>query len=386
MKYLLLLLSVLFILLQVNRALASQNTTPLIFSGFAFSGDFNNREQLYPYSAEISKEENGRYLDRLLVQKLKERPELMSRVSLELSDGKKDQSSVAFVLVRENIENQLIDEKFWVIVTLQVNVLAFNRATNSIVSAYPLRMRFTSVRETAPNDLDKKELVREVYTSSVKKENIFDQWLDRLALINTKEGARKYLRITGVDVMPEAEKIILVSGKSIQSIKNQVANLLEASISEKSGVPVVPNSVGEAIGNKMACRFSNGAELQLALPDPDFSLSFVIRGFASKRIDKPEYYQDIFRVKGKIVLKQPDLEKTILSEDVYNTVVVTCPKQSKIQLSSWDQYFKVLESLVFMIGKQMSNVEDDWLKENASRAIEARPGFISAKQILKELI
>jgi len=147
----------------------------------------------------------------------------------------------------------------------------------------------------------------------------------------------------------------------------------------------VPNSVGEAIGNKMACRFSNGSEMQFTLPDPDFSLSFVIRGFVSKRIEKPEYYQDIFRVKGKITLKQPELEKIFLDEDVYNTVVVTCPKQSKIQLSSWDQYFKTLESLVFMIGKQMSNVEDSWLKENASRAANAKPGFLSAKQLLKEL-
>lgn len=392
MKYLQYIMLILLLFLQANTAYPSPsnpsdiNSTPLIFSGYAFSGDFNNREQLYPYSAEISKEDNGRYFDKILIKKLKERPELLNRVSLELYDGKKDQSSVAFVLVRENIETQLIDEKFWVIVTLQVNVLAFNRASSSIVAAYPLRMRYTSVRETAPNDLEKKELVREVYTSSIKHENIFEQWLDRLALIKTKEGSRKYLRITGVEILPEAEKVIIDSGKGIMPIKNQVANLLEAAISEKSGVPVVPNSVGEAIGNKMACRFSNGADIIFNLPDPDFSVSFVIRGFASKRVDKPEYYQDIFRVKGRVILKQPDLEKIILNEDVYNTVVVTIPKQSKVKLTSWDQYFKVLESLVFMVGKQMSNVEDNWLIENASRASEAKPGFIGAKQILKDLI
>lgn len=386
MKYLLYLPIAILLFLQTNGAWASPNSTPLIFSGFAFSGDFNNREQLYPYSAEISKEDDGRFLDNILTKKLKDRPELMKRVSLELSDGKRDLSSLAFTLVQENVETQQIDGKYWVIVTLQANVLAFNRASSSIVASYPLRMRFTSVRESVPTDLEKRALIREAYTSNVKAENIFDQWLNRLELVNMREGARKYLRVTGVEVTPEAERVILDSGKNVQSVKNQVANFLEAAISDKSGVPVVPNSVGEAIGNKMACRFSNGSELQFTLPDPDFSLSFVIRGFVSKRIEEPEYYQDIFRVKGKITLKQPDLEKTILDEDVYNTVVVTCPKQSKIQLSSWDQYFKTLESLVFMIGKQISNVEDSWLKENASRAANAKPGFLSAKQLLKELI
>lgn len=369
-----------------TAAHAQDREAPLLYAGFAFSGDYGNRDQLYRHSAALSAEESGAYLDRLLREKLLQRTALARRVSLELADGKRDQASVAFALVQEEVENQQIDGRNWVILSLQANVLAYDKATGSIVACYPLRMRVARVRDSEPSEDEVRAMVREAYTSANPRENIFDLWLDRLEQVRLRQGARKYLRVTDVTLSPQAEKVVVDSGRSPAAVRNQIANFLEASVGEGAGVPLVPQSVGEAIGSKMAYRFANGEEIQLAVPEADFALSFVVRDFVSKKLEKPEYFQDIFRVKGSIAIRQPDLQKVILDENVYDTLIVTRPRRAGVQLSDWNQYAKTLQALVLGLGKQMASTDDRWLKENASRGMEARPGFQRAGELMKDLM
>lgn len=373
-------------LIPTGSTLAAEAESPLLYSGFAFSGDFQNRERLYPITAQISRDKNGTYLDELLRQKLMARPALASRMKLDLADGKQDISSVAFALVHENVETQKIDGKLWIIVTVQANVLAFNRASNSLVASYPVRVRSARVREAMPSPTELQSMVRDIYTTSNAGENVFDQWLNRLETIKLRKGARKYLRVTGVTMTPQAESMAQAAGKDATSIKNQTANFLEAAVAEAGGIPIVPNSVGEAIGSKMAFRFANGSDLQLTLPDPDYSLTFEIRDFVSKKIEKPAYFQDIYRVKATVELKQPDLGQVILNEGVYDTAIITRPKQADVQLSDWDQYYKTLQSLIQQVGKQMAHVDDGWLKDNASRESAAKPAFENTNQLIQKLL
>lgn len=376
-------------LAPIANALESTTDTVLIYSGFAFSGDFSNRDQLYRYSVEISKEDEKEYLDKILTGKLIARPELRKKVSFDLSDDSLDLSSVAFALVHENVEKQIIDNQYWIVVTIQANVLAFNKKSGSVVASYPVRMRYTSVQAKEPTEIELKEKVRDVYTTEDPNNNIFDQWLNRFETVKIKEGAIKRLRVTNVEVTPESEKVIVAAGKTVPSIRNQTANFLEAAVADKSGIPVVPNSVGEAIGRNIALRFSNGREQMLTLPDPDYALSFVIRDFVSKIVEKPEYFQNIYRVKARIILTQPESERTYLDENIYDTLIVTCPKvdgKPCVILVDWDQYYKTLQVLINKLGKQMQSVDDTWLKENASRENKAKAGFLSANKLIQELI
>jgi hypothetical protein len=364
----------------------AQDGAPLLFAGFAFSGDYANRSQLYPHSAALWEEDKGESLDKLLREKLQQRPALASRVSLGLADGKLDQSSVAFALVQESVETQRIDGKVWVIVSLQANVLAFNKNTSSLVACYPVRMRFTRTRDTEPGLQEMRAMVRDAYTSPDPQENILDHWLARLEKVRIREGARKYLRVTEVTLAPGADQVVAAGGRTPRSVCSQVANFLEAAVAERAGIPIVPNTLGEAVGNKMAYRFADGAELQITLPSPDFALKFAVREFVSKKVERPEYFQDVFRVKGTVAIEQPESRRVVMEENVYDTLIVTRPKQANVQISDWNQYFKTLQSLVFGVGRQMARVDDAWLKDNATRGVEARQGFQSASELMKDLM
>jgi len=379
LRQLVLLSTLLFSYAHVGRALAAFNEAPVIYAGFAFAGDEHNREKLYPYSIEISSDVD---LDKILREKLLSRPELAQKVSFEMSDGKLDQSSVAFSLVQETIETQIVDGKFLVIVTLQANVLAFNRASKSVVATYPVRMRATRALDAEPNRAELKEMVREMYTASLAKDNIFDQWLSRFEKTRIREGAIKRLRVTNITVTPEADRVIVDAGKNVASIQDQTAKFLESAVAENFGIPMIPSSVGEAIGKKMRLRFSDESTLDLSLPEPDLALSFTIRDFVTKKLETTETTQDIYRVKANISMKNLGSERIILNEGVYDTNIVVLPKSAGSKLSDWDQYFKLMQALISKLGKQMANVSDEWLEESASRAMDAKPAFLNLKQEL----
>jgi hypothetical protein len=369
----------------ISPAQANESDSPLLFSGFAFSGDYSNKQTLYPYSAALAQENNGTYLDTIFRQKLQKHPAALARVTLEQSDGSKDQTSLAFALVHEGVEFQKIDGQIWTFVTLQANILAFNRSSGSVVASYPLRLLSTDVSAGRPTEDTIRAMVRNAFASDDPGKNIFDLWLNRFEKIKIKSGARKYVRVTNISIAPEAGQVILAAQKDEVAIKNQIANFLETAISEKTGVPVVPNSAGEAIGNKMMLRFADSSSLQLNLPEADFAVKFSLRNFVSKKIEQETAFQDIYRVKAGISITMPEINRTYLDENIYDTMIFTHPKNAGVEVTDWDQYFKLLQSLILSLGTQLVTADEAWLKEHASRALEAKPGFLNSKQLLQGL-
>lgn len=373
------------LLLLCARETVAQTQAQLTYAGFGFSGDYANRSKLYPYSADLADEEDRKYFDRLLRERLAAHPRAAARLSLDQANASLDQNSVAFALAQESVEQQRMEGKYWIILTLHANILAFNKRSNSIVATYPVRLRLARANPAPLSEGELKEWVRSAYASSDPDANVFDLWLDRLATLKPRSGAVRYLRVTNVAFTPEAEAILNVEKLDVKALRNQIANNFEASVAEATQVSLVPNSVGEAIGNKMACRFADGAQIALNLPNADYALTFTVRGFASKTLEKPAYFQDIFRVLGAVSLVQPDLNEVYLNENVYQTEIVTRPRNSQLELNSWPQYYKTLQLLIAGVARQMNREDDKWLAEGASRGLEAKPGFLKTNHIITEL-
>jgi hypothetical protein len=135
----------------------------------------------------------------------------------------------------------------------------------------------------------------------------------------------------------------------------------------------------------MACRFANGAQIALTLPEADYQLAFTVRGFATKTVEKPAYFQDIFRVLGAVSLTQPDLNLVYLNENVYETQIVTRPRDARMELETWPQYYKTLQLLMAGASKQMNHVDDRWLQDNASRGMEAKAAFLKTNDMIRTL-
>lgn len=363
------------------QALAEER--PMVYSGFAFSGNASNRDMLYPYTASLSAKSPG-FIDEQLTSKLKSRPDLLKKMSLNKSSGKEDVTSVACALVQENIETQRIDGRYVVIVLLQANVLGFNRASNTVVASYPVRMRFTKTRDTEPTKQELLAFVKEAFTSPNPAENLLDQWLNKLEKAKFRYGGVKYLRVNDVTISPEAESVLQQSGVNVAAYKFKTANLLEGELADKANVPIVPNTVGE-VGHKIALRFEDAQSIALQLPDPDYAVSFLVRGFAFASSESLGTVTDIYRSKATLTIKLPETGKIYIDEPVYDTRFVTRPKDIKMNFDRWEQFNKSLQVLIGALGKQVVNPEDEWLNEHASRKSDAKPAFLQVKQLFQEL-
>jgi len=359
-----------------------------LFAGFAFSGNYDNRLQLYPYSSSISEEKNGDrpVLDKSLIDKFKLRPNEAKKIDVNLGKlGVGSQISLAFSLVQENIEVQEVEGKSILIVLLNSNILAFSKESNSVVASYPVKIRYTSAFDNKPSESQIKDIIRKLYLTNDLGINVFDVWLDRFSKIIIKEKYSKYIKVVSINVEPNAANEIATAGKNLSALQNQIANSVESAISYANDIPVVPNSIGEAIGAKMACRFSNGDSFQFNLPIPDYEITFTLRDFKSKTVEESSSYQDIFRVMASFRIKQPDLNKVYLDENIFNTLFVVRPKNAGVKINTWDQYYKTLNELIGSTSKQFSTLDGKWLEENASRGKEAKSSFKDAAKLFDSL-
>lgn len=357
---------------------------PLLYAGFAFSGNYAHRDFLYPYTSTLSAKKPN-FIDEILKNKIITRPEILQRLSLGKANSKEDITAVACALVQETIEIQRINGKYMVVVLMQANVLGFNRASSAIVASYPLRMRFTRTRDSEPTHAELESIVEEAYTSSNPSENLVDQWIGKLEKTHFKYGAVKYLRVTNVAVGPEAEVVLQQAGINRLAFENRTANLLEAELADKANVPIIPNSAGEVIGNKISLRFENSESIGINLPEPDYGVNFLVRGFASATTESTATYTDIYRSKGTLTITLPMTGKVYIDEQFYDTRFITRPKSSDIHFNKWDQLNKSLQVLISDLAKQITNPDDEWLKEHASRKGDAKPALLQVKQLLQEM-
>ena len=375
------------VLAFVSSTVSAQDK--LLFSGFAFSGNYENRKELYPYSYQIEllKSENGQpLLNKVFYEKIRNRPSEDARLTTELGRiGQGNQITVAFALTYEKVEYMELDGHLLLFIGINANVLAFDRTSKQLIAAYPLRIRYLDSVNHRLSDAEIVTLYRKLYLTNELGINPFDEWLNKFAQIAFKGRHTKYLQVKDIDIEPEALKFITANNQSPKALKNLIANELESSIASTNNIPIIPWSPGEVVGRVMALRFCDGNTFNLNLPNPDYEVDFSLRAFRGTEVEGAYAKQKIFRTLRTIKIYQPDIKKYHLNENIYNTQIVTLAKAYDARVEDWEQYKKTLNELLYDTSKQFSNVNSGWIKEHASRGADAIDTFRDASKIIDQL-
>jgi len=163
--------------------------------------------------------------------------------------------------------------------------------------------------------------------------------------------------------------------------------MLDAALSSENNIPILPSALGEAIGGKMAYRFSNAAALELKIPDPDFILSFTIRAFRSKITQEPTATTGIYRVLATVKIENADknFNKVYIDERIFDTIFVRIPAGNSAQIEVWQQYQKSLAQLITSMAKAFNKVDSKWLEDSVANGQNAKDAFASTSQLFKSL-
>jgi hypothetical protein len=355
-----------------------------LYSGFAYSGNYSNREALYPYTSKI---EMAR-LDQEFLARLRKNPEALARLKLDQGKiGQGNQISVAFALNTETAETQIVNGESFVVLRLNATVLAFDRESKALVAAYPFGVGTTVKLNGKADAALIGDMVKKLYFSDEYGVNAFDGWIARFSGATIKEKFPKYFQVKNIVIEPEARAILASSAIQESSYKNQIGNLLDAAISSENNVPVVPSALGEAVGGKMMYRFSNASALDLKLPEADYGLSFTIRAFRSKITQEPTVTSGIYRALAtvKVETTAKDFNKVYMDEKIFDTIFIRVPGGNAVQIDNWPQYQKALSQLITGLAKEFNKVDSQWLENSVANGANAKDAFVVTHELFNSL-
>ena len=285
-KYLITLLLVLLISGCGGSKVRKQLAMPIMpaepvevyWAGFAFLGDWNQRETRYPYTAAIVTETAKKgvsVIDDILRGKIKDftAPGFILKKN-KLGDLKTGKAlSMAIALSYEDIYVLPFDGDFKASYDIAMNVVVFDFEEKKVIAVYPLRFLRNEMYKNSPTKKQHKEVIKALLTSNDRGFNLFDETIKRMQGMVIKSTYGNYLGVNSVELAPKA--IDKIPNKLLQNkiIETQIAQQFEGALSKSAYVPMVPFTKGEAVGGTMAARFSNGDSFELQLPEKDYLIN-----------------------------------------------------------------------------------------------------------------
>jgi len=354
-------LSVLFFILSFYSY-----TQNLYWAGFAFIG---NKDQnfRYPVAIEIFNQDNS-----LLSGALKKTLSVIKRTDVnfvfesgKISEG--DAKAVAFALADESIER--IVDKFGVTTkyTIYGQVLIFDFIENKVLANYPVVAISAVTSKEMPSEQKDKDIFKTMYLDINDEASIFSQWAKMFENVRVKES--KSIATIGVrDVILE-EKALKNMPERLKKngvFKSKVAQELESSIASFHNVPLIPYTIGEALGSKgaagLATRFDDNVSKELTLPEKDYTFDIIVRGFIKKEQASDAQVQHLWI--GFIELKLFGFENSVIFSQRFRHIEeAVFSKVSKVKiLDDWILNEIVIANLIIGVTKQIKIKDSKILK------------------------
>jgi hypothetical protein len=363
-----LLCTLIIIATQVMCSPASAEKQKVYFAGFAFLSDHNDVEIDFPYSRKIFELKDPATgqprLNAALLTKLKGK--IFDEFDL-VTDALGDHLSagsvaMAIALDWENINTEEIDGKYKVVINLHGQVLLFDYREKKILAGYPTGVRINDVSVTTPDEKQYMALFEKICFENIGGVNLPDVFVDGIGRVKLKEGFSQRIKISEV-VLEEKSNEFLPQNIKLrpEAFKAFIAQQFGTFLSSNLGVPILPYSTGEAIGNTMACRFQNGSVFNLTIPKEDIPLKIALRGFKKVKLDENTTGSSwAYGAYIQFSALNP-FKETILNARFKNAAVKIVPV-SQTTVNDWPAFQESMLSLFDQLTRQIAARESSWIE------------------------
>ena len=332
------------------------------WAGFAFLGDFNQRETRYPYSSQISKEKNNgqSVIDVGIGKALQDfnNPNINLKTELSTKPGA---IAMAVGLSYEDAYTvKFGSNEYKTTYDLALNIILFDFAEKKIIAVHPLRLFYLDASDSKPSADKNKNIFNKLYSGQLEL-NIFNEIVKKLNALSLRKAYGNYIGIRSINFKGSTQDLIPDSLLQNNSIETQTAQEFEALLSKNTFVPVVPYTKGELIGGRMPARFSDGSAYNLKLPEKDYLIDLDIRKF--KKQEKGSYfnYKSIITVRASTQLGEKVNLK--LSRSMWN---LKSGSGSGEKDQDWSLYELSLSSLLNEFTKQLATSTPKWTKKHSA--------------------
>ena len=364
-------------------AFSSAEPTNVYFSGFSFVGNYSDNQRQFPHSVALLKEVDAQGTP-LLEQSLGLEVRKLNRSDINLNFGSGDYRSgeaitLAFAVDWENVSIEQIGQLHKIVIDLHAQILIFDFAEMKVIGSYPVAVQVRDVSESAPSGEYIAKVIRSIYLESDHGVNIFEAFTKRLSKIPIRESFGQYLRVNSVVLNDKAVVHIPSEAHKAgnEAFKTQVAQNFGKYLSLNQNVSLLPYTKGEAIGSKMALRFSNGDVFNLSIPSPDFVVNLTVRGFKKAKVGETKTKRAwVYGSYVTIQVDQPDFNKVYMDVPFKHTVIKEVPV-SQVFVDDWSAYQESMFAFFDQFSKQISKPSKKWLQKatNSKNAPEQLSSF-----------
>ncbi|QBL10535.1 hypothetical protein E0Z06_13865 [Rheinheimera sp. D18] len=341
------------------------------WSGVGFSGNWNDREINYPFTSQFFCLQNCTK-DNSVEMWARERmiqTDTLRETGFELHLGLIDDKAIEKIGLAIAISNEsIVFEKlkignkvsFLTNYSITGSALFFDLASKKLIYSVPLITRYTTVYDTLPEASVQKETLRSMLQNNSLGINFFDEMTTRLGDVDFKTSPTAYLKITDARFSEEAQDQFSKEF-NIALAQQFLATFYESVFIRETGYALIPNSIGHAVGNKIATRLPSG-DLTIELPEPGYSMTVNVAKLLYQR--KKGKGSDSFCWGARVEWRLEELvfgKETIGAVDLKNVNCAVAGQDSI--LSNDSEYMKLVMSMLEKYAMQFKKQEPEWIKK-----------------------
>ncbi|WP_417657150.1 hypothetical protein [Pseudidiomarina aestuarii] len=376
---------------SVSNAAAVQ---PIVtWAGVGFSGDWASRMETYPITSGFFCGDTTCNDDNSIEVWAREhilRSEKLPNYSFDLRAGFVDEDSVdqigiAIAIANESvaIEELSIDGKpsYLTNYVISGSSLFFDIASSKLIFSVPLITRYTTVYQSLPDTDTQRNVFKNLLQNKTLGINFFDQMSLRLSEVDFQAKPTAYLQITNASFSGDS-KAKLSSDINLAGTERYLATYFENVFVKETGYALIPNSVGHAIGNKIATRIPSG-DLTIELPEPGYTMEFSVAKLLFQR--KPGRGTDSFCWGARIEWRLYELvfgEEMIGTSDLKNVNCAVIGHDSVLSHDS--EYIKLIMGILEQYAKQFKKQEADWINRHAEDPRQTRAALSKLNDIFAQ--
>jgi hypothetical protein len=361
----------------------------LYYAGFSFAGDYSQNQIRFPVAADLSTHRNetgvpvlDAALSKVIGEDYSNNAKLVKAMGFPKSGA--SQLSIAFALSEESTEEVEWGGRTLYIYRVISQILVFDFDDKKLISNFPAMLQYQDIVEKKRSPEDHYEVFKRIYldTETVST-SIFREWVRRLNSVTIKPSYSAYLKLIDVVLDPELEAQMPNGLQLSDAYASQVAQQFEFILSEQQEVSLIPFTKGQAIGAKMAARFSNGDSFQLALPQPDFAMTLRVHPFKYLHQTANVSDKHAFGAFVTLAVEQPDLGKSYLDMRFKNVNVVVFDKRDETVVDKWQSFQTSLRSLFVKLSTQIS-VRDKKVLADMNRDKSAKKQLTKFEEVIRK--
>jgi len=350
-----------------HDAKAQESPQTLYWAGISFAGNASDIEQSNPYLFKFVNDAGLDQLNKLAWEKLQG----IKRSDLNLVADLGRSTTGDAIAMTLALDFEVVNSIYYsrvnrvcAYVSVYAQIMTFDMTNSRLISAFPISSKLPGDCEVDTNALSESKGLEWIESAVVGHErsllNVLPAQLETLPL---SQGWLANIKVEDIALGPTVVAEIAQIGLSEGAYKRWLAAQVAARMSSAMQIPVLPYTLGQAIGGAMPLRFKDSQAFDITLPPADFHIDLTARGYGKKELDqtKKRVANRYFFSLG-IAFNDPMLGDTFLDEDLMHRLDTQESKED--ETPDWERYERQTVVLLSDFFQQFPDPDKAWSQEH----------------------